>query len=635
MQKRLPISSLLIASLILPLFGTPSIGSPISYEQSGHVQVVDSSSDELILDITSSDYQVEEESTNSIYYQRIGLPGEAIKQNSGEPQLPVINRLVGIPPEGEIRVVVLEDKSVTLPGEWNLLLAPYPAALEQDLQEGKWQFAGTTSQPVLIKDHSSLSSSFSVVTVADDAWLRDQRIVRIAIHPFEYRGSSGELIWHHNIRIKIEFPEARSTDQNVEYLSQKIDPAYDKVLSQNLINYQVSKDWRGIPTSAIQATQDDDQSVNLLANNTSQTRYRIPIQVDGLYRITYETLFQVGVINGNVDFNLLSLSCQGLAVDLFLDDNDGDGILESGEAIEFFGQKFYGDWMAQRYTTENQGWLTYSMQNLDGTYAAWKPTMNATMLEKYTDENVYWLSVNPVAGAHIREENISSTQDVVTKPFLSASQFTVYLPLIRRYGQATSARHTRRAEESLRWTTLLFGSEETWYWEEIYTTNPVIRSYSTTLDNIAGGSYTATLKGEIVAKNGVDGAGPDHHIRVYINDSSHTTPLVDDTWDGKSRFQFDAQISQSKLVEGVNILDIEVLPTAAASLQDLFFDWFEIDYQRNLGAMNNQLLFQADQAGAWQYHVTGFTSNHVHVFDISDRNHPTENWTIDDWYRFS
>ena len=135
MQKRLPISSLLIASLVLPLFGSPSIGSPISYEQSGHVQVVDSSSDELILDITSSDYEVEEGSTDSIYYQRISLPGEAINQNSGEPQLPVINRLVGIPPVGEIRVVVLEDQSVTLPGDWNLLLAPYPAALEQDLQE--------------------------------------------------------------------------------------------------------------------------------------------------------------------------------------------------------------------------------------------------------------------------------------------------------------------------------------------------------------------------------------------------------------------------------------------------------------------------------------------------------------------
>ena len=54
--------------------------------------------------------------------------------------------------------------------------------------------------------------------------------------------------------------------------------------------------------------------------------------------------------------------------------------------------------MAQRYAAESINWVTLTKQLTDGTFVPWHPEFNHFMMEKYTDKNVYWLTVGGVGG---------------------------------------------------------------------------------------------------------------------------------------------------------------------------------------------------------------------------------------------
>ncbi len=109
---------------------------------------------------------------------------------------------------------------------------------------------------------------------------------------------------------------------------------------------------------------------------------------------------------------------------------------------------------------------------------------------------------------------------------------------------------------------------------------------------IAGGVYSATIRGEVVAISSNDTDSPDHHTTIYLNDSAHTQPPIDDKlWDGKSRYRFEAQVDQSRLVEGNNALDFVVYKTPAMIFDKIYFDWFEIEFEREYTADGGEITF--------------------------------------------
>ncbi|HEC61132.1 MAG TPA: hypothetical protein ENI27_02630 [bacterium] len=134
---------------------------------------------------------------------------------------------------------------------------------------------------------------------------------------------------------------------------------------------------------------------------------------------------------------------------------------------------------------------------------------------------------------------------------------------------------------------------------------------------------TATLRGEVVAEAYNNAASPDHHIQVYLNDSERSQSLVDLTWDGKSRFRFEAQVPQSQLVDGVNQLDFVGIKTAGMSFDKLYFDWYEIEYDRQYQADGDQLPFSGDITGTWKYKIEGFDSENIIILDITYPLTPT------------
>jgi len=137
--------------------------------------------------------------------------------------------------------------------------------------------------------------------------------------------------------------------------------------------------------------------------------------------------------------------------------------------------------------------------------------------------------------------------------------------------------------------------------------DPITRTYTTTLTALAGGTFTATVRGEVVARN--SGA---HDTRFLLNNRS--APLDRSTWSGKTNHTFEVQVNQSDLNEGENELHF----VSDGDLDWVYFNWFEIEYVRRFEAEDDQLLFPGGVAGTWQYEIDGFTDTDVQVFDVTD-----------------
>ena len=88
------------------------------------------------------------------------------------------------------------------------------------------------------------------------------------------------------------------------------------------------------------------------------TRLRIGVVVDGIVRLTPAGLTEASVDPASVDPRTFALSSQGHDVAIRVT-GESDGHFDSGDTVEFFGQRFRGPEMDQKYTDENVYWLDF------------------------------------------------------------------------------------------------------------------------------------------------------------------------------------------------------------------------------------------------------------------------------------
>jgi hypothetical protein len=298
---------------------------------------------------------------------------------------------------------------------------------------------------------------------------------------------------------------------------------------------------------------------------------------------------------GTADPRTFHLTSQGQDVAIYVA-GEADGSFDQGDFILFYGQKFRGTVLAERYADEMAPWL-----------ALCPACRLAGLLEKYTDENVYWLTAGGAPGPRMVTKDGTPSDSTPVPPHFLA---------------------TVHAEESHWWWTWHFTSEDTWFWDRVQTGSAgiVTRTYTTTLTapdlspspssnrGWEGEGYTATVRAEVVALSFNPNTAPDHHTRFYFNGAL----LEDGTWDGPTRHHVEAAVSQNVLHEGENALDFVIHIDACLSADDIFFDWFEVTYPRRFVAAADQLTFTGDLTGTWRYELTGFAGPDIQVYDVTD-----------------
>ena len=418
--------------------------------------------------------------------------------------------------------------------------------------------------------------------VEEYGWLRDQRFVKIALFPFQYIPSEGAVVWHNKIVVQVDFIGAtgRSTDDPP---ITTINETYEKLLQENILNYDMAKAWRTPPPmSSLQQT------------TIVGERLRIVVQRDGLYKISYQELIDAGM--AGTDPRTFRMTNQGMEVAISVVGEE-DGILNEDDCILFYGEGFRGDTMAEWYADENVNWLTYIQQLPDGSTTPWKPEFTADMLEKYTTENIYWLqSVENERPLRILSVDGTPNDNVPLVP--------------------PTYRTTVHAEHQLGHWEYHFTSEDTWFWEFVTDSNP--RFYNTLLTALSTETYTASVRGEYVAFNYNNLVTPDHIVNFYLNNGA--TPINVSSWDGRSRHRFEVDVPGSALVEGENQLGMTLVYDSGQPW--VAFDWFEIDYERRYEAVNDEISFTRDITGTWRYQLESFSQLDIAVYDITNPRQP-------------
>jgi uncharacterized membrane protein len=552
------------------------------------IRLLHSDSSGVVMELNVPIYELVNEYHNEESVQKIILEDAGKTAEIGKPELPVYSALIGLPADAQITLQIVSAVSETPSGQYKIIPVPRAEFLQPEAKSGDYIY----ERDVTAYSEDSYYPS-APVKIADDAWLRDQRVVRIEFYPFQYNPMRGSLLWHRQLTIQVQF--AGDTTARVPVDTGVIkDDAFGSILQELVLNYDVARAWRGVPWAEIYAPglSAQDSAATVYEPVFLGSRYKIVVDHDGLYRLTYEALQQIHPLE-NDDPNTFHMYNQGRDVAIHVDDG-GDGVFNNNDSVYFFGEQFRGDYMAQRYSTESTQWMTFTQQLTDGSLVPWHPEFDHYILEKYTDQNVYWLTVGGTGGPRMAEFNGDPSGS--TAPIPSTYQATIH------------------AERELRHWESSFTTTDSWYWD--YATDFTTHIYTTTLTGIAPGVFTATVRGEVMAYKYNTAYSPDHHTRFLLN--NRIDPIDDAYWDGKSRYHFDVQVPQSDLVEGTNQLKFQNINDAYANPPYIAFDFFEIDYTRLYQAEQNKLIFPGDVAGTWRYQVGRFTTSELDVFDVTD-----------------
>ena len=133
-------------------------------------------------------------------YEQIVLPMNENVVRDLTNQFPQINVLLGVPAEASIDLEILEDETSTVKRALGLHAPMQPQRINETLEPGI-----LVSSSVRSLGLAQLPSPGNLVVINSDAWIRDQRVIRVELRPIQYNPSDTTLTWHKRMLIRVSF----------------------------------------------------------------------------------------------------------------------------------------------------------------------------------------------------------------------------------------------------------------------------------------------------------------------------------------------------------------------------------------------------------------------------------------------
>jgi len=536
------------------------------------VQLLESGPDGLVIEIRTGDVSIVDVPGESGQpgHQAIEIPGCVSDIREGVPLLPVKTASVGVPPEGPVSFVLLEDE---FSDQENIRLAPGPRLVGR--QEGSSFFYEEVSTPDPEIYQRAAFYPREICRSSGALFLRHQRVLPLEISPAQWNPVTGTLRLHQRIVIAVSFSGA----ENQAPPPAPADP-FEPVYRAALINAEQSRRWRRSAPSALKSAARQE---NPFA--TSDDWFRISVRQAGICRLNGDQLSQAGLDLAQLDPATIKIYHMGRKIlprqvgeapvmeQIPIQVSDGgDGRLDEGDEILF-------------YVTDLAGWEEMSQAGI------------SEYSNPFTDTNVYWLTYGGDSGRRW----ISRSGAPQSASFVPAEQFRALAHLERDFLNPD-------------YTGL------SWYWDSMTGHYAETEEHDFALHDIRSPECQLTIraKGIYYRPSSLVPSSIPHHLYVYLNDAEQ--PAVERFWYGA--LVITAEDQTAGLQEGDNILRI-VLPRAESEWDHILFDWFEIEYWRGYRVWENRLDFTSPEAlGIIQYDVEGLTQQAVRLLDITDPWNP-------------
>ena len=151
----------------------------------------------------------------------------------GYPNLPMLNQLIEVPHNANIRIEIIEDNTTTYDlinyGITSNIIPIQPSLSKSD----------NLNNIIFHKDQEIYSNNLykkELIKVENKGLLRQVRITNLMISPIEYNPIENKIIVHENIKIRLHFDNANfdlTNEKKIQYYS----PYFEPIFNQFLPNY--------------------------------------------------------------------------------------------------------------------------------------------------------------------------------------------------------------------------------------------------------------------------------------------------------------------------------------------------------------------------------------------------------------
>ena len=137
-----------------------------------------------------------------------------------------------------------------------------------------------------------------------------------------------------------------------------------------------------------------------------------------------------------------------------------------------------------------------------------------------------------------------------------------------------------------------------------------------TLDGVSDREATVAFAARYFGRTNLPDFDPDHHTRVYLNGQL----LGDFFWNGLVFYDFQTEIPQELLLEGVNTITTVGVNDLGLPADMIWVDSFELTYWRDYVSRDDRLLFNA--SGKGDYRVSGFGEDDLELYEVTEPESP-------------
>ncbi|TKJ42199.1 hypothetical protein CEE37_00545 [candidate division LCP-89 bacterium B3_LCP] len=479
-----------------------------------------------VVEMQLPEYQITELDMVEGIFNDVSIFGWGRLAEEGKPMVPQAGFLLAIPPGANTSINIEEVQSQTI-------------ALDNPLPAPGWETDVFMKNHV--EKHSPIASTYSTgspfpqswVSIGEAAWFRGYHVVPVRVTPIRAIPSSGEALVADKIRFRVNFSGGREG----AYIH---DPYGETTAQSSILNFTQARNWqeRTPPTST--GTQD------------SYGDYKILVDHDGMYSITYFDLDQAGITPESIDPQTIKISVQGEEIPIWIGGNVWDGSFDPDDYILFYGTFARG---------------TYTYEYL------------------YQHENVYWLDWGGLNGARIADESSVPIGTEVSS--FKARTRTEVDTLYEIFGDVPE-------EEDV----------DHWMWLNLDAT--FYPQYSHLL-NLPGLVVLTNKSYDLISSFRGYTIVQDHNVTVDWNNY----PAIEATWSWQDSIIVFGSVPGTYIGDGSPANPNELVFTATpGEFNSFYLDWIEIGYWRGYGAINDTLLFQKPEDFAAQtvrYRIGGLS----------------------------
>ncbi|MDZ7268261.1 MAG: C25 family cysteine peptidase [candidate division KSB1 bacterium] len=498
--------------------------------------VRENSTERLRLHVTIPAPQFSQQNIAGESFDLVTLPGFVLQHQPGWPALPVQSFTLILPPVGEPLLEVVTTPGPVFTGK--RLLPSLATVIDA---------GGETVRHAASARHTT---AWPVARLAGQAWWRGFRLARLEIVPLRLAGE--RLEFFSEVQVMLRFP---AVAQSVLSESLPLTEFENRVLAP-LVNFTVGRQWRSRPLRTVAAAEWD------LPGEAGALK--LAVKQDALYHLSFEYLVAAGWRAGAIVSDRLQLFHRGRELPLLVQD-DGDSLLEAGEALLFFGRR---------------------------------PAGEASYFDDFTDTNIYWLVQGNKPGMRMASRTVGAGTGTPGNFFLTTRHFEE--DLLYYHGD----------NDAQLYATLTIPGE-TWIWQML-PGNGVFQT-DLLLQNVATNAPACTLRGRLRGVT-VDPANPDHHSQFWLNG----TLLGEVFYNNNEEVLFSVAFPSHVLREGKNAFELRELQDTGARYDQIYLDWLEVSYWRTYVASDHFLNFRAPAGvnrGLARYQITNLHDEDILLFD--------------------